>query len=81
MTDTSTIPEPADRRRVVVDNGPTASNPLNLFWRDDQEAKRWSGQPDERWFDDHNSDPLAWGEVLRGAEKVFLVHEEPMGSV
>ncbi|MFI7073475.1 hypothetical protein [Micromonospora sediminicola] len=78
MTDQQiTIPEPADGSRVVIDNGPTASYRLRLFWRDDTEAKRWGGHPDERWFDDDNSDPLAWGVVCRNAENVYRVERAP----
>jgi hypothetical protein len=78
MTDTTTIPEPADGRRVVVDNGPTASEPLRLYWRDDTEAKRRSGQPGEHWFDSTDSDPLDWAEVLRYAKTVHLVDVQPI---
>ena len=78
MTDTTTIPEPANGSRVVVDNGPTASTRLRLFWRDDTEAKRWGGQPGEHWFDDDNTDPLAWDQVCRDPEKVFLVPDRPL---
>lgn len=78
MTDTTTtIPEPADGTRVVVDNGPTASYRLRLFWRNDTEAKRWEGQPGERWFDDDTSDPLSWSEVCRGADNVYRVEVNP----
>lgn len=82
MTDqqtTTTIPEPADGRRVVVDTG-SLLNPLRLYWRNDAEAGRWDSLPDERWFDDENSDPLGWDEVCRNAKAVFLVDERMLSG-
>ncbi|MFG2046027.1 hypothetical protein ACGFIW_01185 [Micromonospora sp. NPDC048935] len=81
MTDqqtATTVPEPGDRARVVVDNGPTASTRLRLFWRDDDAAKGWGGQPGEHWFDDDNSDPMAWDQVCRNPEQVFPVSDRPL---
>lgn len=80
MTDTTTIPEPTDGRRVVVDTG-ALTNPLRLFWRDDKESAGRTDQADERWFDDENSDPLGWGEVCRNAKQVFLCERKPWGPL
>ena len=70
------LPEPADGThlvRVEYDNTHT------VIWRDD--TARISEHVDERWFDDTNTDPLCWREVLKYATAVHAISAEPLATL
>jgi hypothetical protein len=62
------LPEPADGTTLVVYEG---GNDYKVIWRDDAEAKGWGGHEDERWFNDGNSDPMAFYQHVQYAEAVY----------
>lgn len=52
------------------------------WWRDDVTAGAdWEGQPGEHWFDDGDSDPMGWDQVLKYADTVHRVETEAMGAI
>jgi hypothetical protein len=82
MTTTTTRPniadtmrEPANGSKIVcvdADGTPT------VIWRDDHGYGLRSDHADERWYEDRNSDPMAWREILRYATAVHAVSVEPV---
>lgn len=52
-----------------------------VIWRDDAEARSWEPTYlEERWFDDNESDPLAWDQVTKYAVAVHEVAAEPTAT-
>lgn len=53
------LPEPPDGTRLVIETDTDGDAPeYKVIWRDDAEAKRRGAHPDDRWFDDDDSDPM-----------------------
>ena len=70
------LPEPADGTKLVrveYDRGNT------VIWRDN--ASSSSRYADERWFDDNNTDALAWPEILKYATAVHAISEKPLATM
>lgn len=70
--------EPADGTHLVVWTEHALHTEPRVIWRDDEEAKSWGGQPDERWFHDSHSDPMGLDVYLRDATMVHAV--VPLGQ-
>lgn len=75
----SELPEPADGAMVVTCE---SSGVIRAWWRDDATTAEadWEGQPGEHWFDDADSDPMGWDQVLKYADTVHRVQAEAMGA-
>ena len=70
------LPEPDNGThlvRVEYDNTHT------VIWRDD--ASSASDFDDEHWFDDNNTDALAWREILKYATAVHSISEKPLATM
>jgi hypothetical protein len=84
MTDISRIaellPEPADGTRVVLIEGADREAP-RVVWRHDDEARRWDGHDDERWFDDDTDHPMCWSNITHYATAAYVVPDEPTAHV
>ncbi|RKR92730.1 hypothetical protein BDK92_7208 [Micromonospora pisi] len=66
------LTEPEDGTRLVVQNGDTE---FKVIWRDDAEAKNWSPNKTDRWFDAEDSDPMELYQHVKYATAVYPLGE------
>lgn len=66
--------EPPDGTRIVILVCPDEHK---VVWRDDAEAGRWGANPEERWFDSGDSDPMGFHEHLKHADAVWVLPDQP----
>lgn len=62
------LPEPPDGTRLVLED---PDGHLTIIWRDDTEARRWNGHPEDRWLHDNHTDPVGWEVATHDTVKIY----------